>query len=44
MKNNEVLDKFEQYIRDNSNYWDLNIQDVRDFIYENIDELVKILR
>lgn len=36
--------ELEKFIKDNQDIYDINIQDVRDFIIRNREELIKILR
>lgn len=44
MENNKNIIELETFIKENSGYWDLNLPDVKDFIVDNKDELIKILQ
>jgi hypothetical protein len=43
-ENNKNIIELETFIKENSRYWDLNLPDVKDFIVDNKDELIKILQ
>lgn len=40
----DVLKELDKFIKDNQDIWDINVPDVRDFIFENREKLLKILR